>query len=63
MKTTAYRTSAAFLVGGKWTWIKWDHANPNKHAAIIAKSKELDAQGHDFGQADHHEASRFPLSR
>jgi hypothetical protein len=57
------KTNAAFVVNGKWTWVKWTHREPNKHAAIIGKAKELGATGWDFGQADHYPLDQYPASR
>lgn len=54
-----YRTRAAFLINNHWAWHTWTHAEPNKHAAIIDKSKELGATCHDFGNADHEEEDRW----
>lgn len=53
MTTRTYRTRAAFLKAGRWTWLWWNHQEPSKHAAIIDKATEIGAQGWDFGQADH----------
>ena len=57
-----WTTRAAFITkqGGSWSWVKWTHFDPNKHAAILAKAKELGAVAWDFGQADHFEADRYP---
>lgn len=54
-----HRTRAAFLIQGGWKWITWNHAEANKHAAIIAKGGELGAKGWDFGNADHEEIDRW----
>ncbi len=59
MGKISWTTRAAFFVGGAWKWVRWTHNEPNSHAAIIAKSAELGASCHDFGQADHAETSRF----
>lgn len=58
-----YRTNAAFYVLGKWVWVKWDHKEANKHKAILDKASEVNAESWDFGQADHAEVSRYPISR
>lgn len=54
-----HRTNAAFLVNGGWTWHTWNHSEPNKHAAIIAKAGVLGAKGYDCGNAHHEELSRY----
>ena len=46
-----------------WSWLKWDHKEPSKHAAIIDKAKEIGAVGWDFGQADHFRTDEWPPSR
>jgi hypothetical protein len=37
----------AFLIDGRWSWVRWTHRNPNKREAIIAKAEELGASGWD----------------
>lgn len=60
--SNTYRVRAAFQVPGVkgWTWITWtDHTSAgNKHAAILAKAKEVKATAWDFGQADYEETNR-----
>jgi hypothetical protein len=63
MSTQQYKTVAPFSKSGRWSWHTWTNAEPNKHAALFAKQAELGADGFDAGQADHHEFSRFPVSR
>ncbi len=58
-----YKTRAAFSRRGKWGWVTWTHQEPNKHAAIIAKGRELGAEGWDFGNADHYSVSDYPAGR
>lgn len=58
-----YKTRAAFLRRGKWGWVTWEHREPSKHAAIIAKGRELGAQGWDFGNADHYSMADYPAGR
>jgi hypothetical protein len=58
-----YTTLAAFYIRGRWTWVRWTNREPNSHAAIIRKANELGADAWDFGQAEHHETSRYPVSR
>jgi len=65
---SAWKTRAPFLINGKWKWIVWttkadDPSFPpgevgNKHAVILKKARELNAEAWDFGQADHMEAGR-----
>jgi hypothetical protein len=43
---------SAFLVAGRWTWVRFSFAGGNKHAAIIAKANELGATAWDFGNAE-----------
>ncbi len=59
-----YKTKAAFMLPGKrnWTWITWTNRHANKHAAIVEKAKEIGATQSDFGQAEHHEIDRFPVT-
>lgn len=56
-----FTTRAPFLVGGRWRWVRWTHAEANHHAAILAKASELGAVAWDFGQADHFETARYPF--
>jgi hypothetical protein len=63
LREPSYTTLAAFQCKDKWIWVRWTHNEPNSHAAIISKAKELGAAGWDFGQAEHHETSRYPVSR
>jgi hypothetical protein len=49
----SFKTRAAFQIGGRWKWVTWVHEEPNKHAAIIEKAKELGASRWDYGNADH----------
>jgi len=58
-----YTTKAAFLVRHRWTWVKWRHAEPNSHAAITSKARELNADAWDFGNADHYPTDQFPVTR
>lgn len=58
---TSYTTNAPFLVKNNWQWVRWTHSEPNRHAAILDKAKELNASAWDFGQADHYETSRYPF--
>jgi len=58
-----WKTNAAFVVQGRWQWHTWTHDEPNSHAAILAKARDLGATGHDFGQATHYPLSEYPLSR
>lgn len=34
-----FKTRAAFMLPGRrnWSWVTWEHREPNKHAAIIEK--------------------------
>lgn len=62
--TQMFRCNAAFLVQGRWVWTKWTAASDgNKHAMILAKARELGAKGWDFGGADYHHVSEYPVSR
>jgi len=57
----AFTCRAAFVVSGRWTWVKWTGmGDGNKHAFILGKAAELGATGWDFGQADYFEADRYP---
>lgn len=58
-----FTTKAAFLIAGRWVWIKWTHSDGNKHAAMDAKGADLGAAAWDYGQADHYAADRFPVTR
>lgn len=49
----SFKTRAAFQIKGRWKWYTWTHEEPNKHAAIIEKAKELGAERWDYGNADH----------
>jgi hypothetical protein len=67
-KGSAWKTRAPFLIKGKWKWIVWTTKadDPsfapgevgNKHAVILKKARELNAEAWDFGQADHMQADR-----
>jgi hypothetical protein len=59
----SYTTLAAFQFKDTWRWVRWTHNEPNHHKAIPLKGEELGANAWDFGQAEHHETSRFPVSR
>jgi hypothetical protein len=55
MKTTlTWRMHAAFSRNGgrTWFWVTWTTGEPNKHAAIIDKARELGVNAWDFGNAD-----------
>ena len=55
---TNYKTRAPFFLNGKWGWLRWTNTEPNKHAAIAEKAREIGAVSWDAGQADHVEADR-----
>lgn len=45
MTTATYRTRAAFVVAGRWTWRTFDSLHGCKHAAIIEHAKSIGATG------------------
>lgn len=55
-----YKVRAPFLKGGEWRWHTWETHESNKHAAVIAKGNEIDAEGWDFGQTDFYPATNYP---
>ncbi len=57
-----YTTRAPFLVAHRWQWIRWTHADGNKHAAIHAKATELGATATDPSQADHAPTRCYPFA-
>jgi hypothetical protein len=62
---TSYTTRAPFLVAHRWQWIRWTHADANKHAkhaAILAKANELNAAATDPSQADHYPTRNYPFA-
>ena len=62
-KTLTWRVRAAFSRNGgrTWFWLTWTTDTANKHAAIIAKARELGATAWDYGNADHVETDRSPF--
>ena len=57
-----FTTRAAFWFDASgWTWIRWTHADGNRHAAIYRKALELGARGYDTGNADHYLTSEYPF--
>jgi len=55
-----FTTRAAFHIKGRWVWKTWTHNTPSKHAAILDKARELDADHWDIGNALHEETDRVP---
>ncbi len=57
-----FKTRAAFMLPGRrnWSWVTWEHREPNKHAAIIEKAREIGATRWDFGNADHYSMADYP---
>ena len=58
-RSLCFEITAPFILNHKWSWKTWRTFEGNKHAAIIAKGLELNAQGWDFGQADMKELGLF----
>jgi hypothetical protein len=58
----SYTTRAPFLVANRWQWVRWTHADANKHAAIHAKAGELGAAATDPSQADHYPTREYPFA-
>lgn len=51
-RSVRYEISAAFIVGGCWTWRTFRTFDANKHAAIRNYGATIGATGFDFGNAD-----------
>ena len=56
-----FTTRAPFHIAGRWQWVRWTHDAP-KHAAVLAKMAELQADAADVGQADHYLTREYPFA-